>query len=551
VNFLEANRVLGGFMGGPVLRVRFAASGNVDPLLFYIRAEAAKRGRSAEISTLPFGTLAQTLVATRTDGEAEVMLLLPWDFVPEYDWRTGIPLDVSPPEALLEGARSIARRVAARGSKALYLPAPVPPLYANPAAGVSLMAAISELAAICGARFLSLACFGLGNYLASGVPIAGAGTDEVVEAVLDAALEPHEGVAKVLVTDLDNVLWAGLAGEEGPDGIRCGAAGVGFRHFLYQGLLAKLKASGALLAAVSRNDVALARAPIAAGKTLLGETDFIDILASFEPKSVHIRRLAERLNLGLDAFVFVDDNPIELAEVGSALPMVTCRQFPAHDDALADFLQSLAALFARRTITADDRERTEMYRRRFAAGMPPSVDPGGGEGGADLSEFLKQLKMELTIVDRSSGERERAVQLINKTNQFNLNGRRLTDDDVAQVLRDGGKLYSATLDDRTGRHGEILACLLDRDRVVVALVLSCRVFQRRVEHAFVAWLLGRTGTSLRLAYAETQRNTPLREFLNAQGFSLNGDEVLLDATRFLAEHGVDLELFSVTEVGID
>lgn len=547
MNFLEASRILAKFTGGPALRIRFAASGNVDPLLLYIRAAAAAHSRTAEVSTLPFGTLGQALLSRPSPGQQEIILLMPWDLVPECDWRSGIPVEVSSPDVLLEAAQDVVGRLSQRQCKLLYLPAPIPPLYTDPMACASLTAGLTGLAAGLGAQFFDPACFALGNYLASGVPIAGARTGEVAQAVVNSSQKLAEGSCKVLITDLDNVLWAGLAAEDGAEGIQCNSEGVGFRHFLYQGLLAKLKASGVILAAVSRNDLDVARAPIVAGKTLLVESDFVEILASYEPKSVHIHRLAESLNLGLDAFVFVDDNPIELAEVGAVLSQVKCLQFPAHDDQLAQFLQELAVLFTRRTISNEDRQRTEMYRRRLEVNKLSSVT---GEG-ADLTDFLAKLRMELTIFDRSVGDRERAIQLINKTNQFNLNGRRITDDEVSGVLALGGRLYTARLDDRTGSHGEILACLIDERRSVISFVLSCRVFQRQVEYAFICWLVRRFGNEVKLAYAATERNTPMREFLKDTAFALNDEGAFLDGIRFLENHAAQLDLFMLKEVGFD
>jgi FkbH-like protein len=413
---------------------------------------------------------------------------------------------------------------------------------------VSLTASLSRIAAGLGAHFLNPECFALGNYLASGVPIAGKHTCEVAEAVVNLSQKFTEGSFKVLITDLDNVMWAGLAAEDGVEGVQCSQEGIGFRHFLYQGLLAKLQSSGVILAAVSRNDLDIARAPIMAGKTLLGESDFVEIIASYEPKSIHIRRLAESLNLGLDAFVFVDDNPIELAEVGAVLSEVKCMQFPTHDDHLAQFLKELASLFARRAISNEDRERTKMYRRRLETGKLLSVK---GEGG-DLTDFLAKLQMELTIFDRSVGDHERAIQLINKTNQFNLNGNRITDDEVAAVLASGGQLYTAKLDDRTGSHGEILSCLIDDKGVIVSFVLSCRVFQRQVENAFICWLVRRLGSQIiKLAYLATPRNTPIREFLKDASFSINDEGATLDCFQFINNHKAKLELFALKEVGFD
>src|SRR5262249_7748607 len=156
-----------------------------------------------------------------------------------------------------------------------------------------------------------------------------------------------------------------------------------------------------------------------------------------------IREIARQLNLGLDAFVFVDDNPIELEEVSSALPDVRVIRFPSSDDRMPELFDALCQLFPRTVVTTEDADRTNMYRRRLDGMVPDTSE------GADLTAFLRGLEMSLVINDRSRGDRARAVQLINKTNQFNLNGRRVTDEEVGAVLADGGRLYTASLSDRT------------------------------------------------------------------------------------------------------
>jgi FkbH-like protein len=268
-----------------------------------------------------------------------------------------------------------------------------------------------------------------------------------------------------------------------------------------------LRSEGALLAAVSRNDAEIAMLPFRAGGMPLGEEDFVAIVASYNAKSAQIAELASHLNLGLDSFVFVDDNPVELTEVSLALPDVRCVPFPRQADALAGFLSELSSLFGRREVTAEDRDRTKLYRRRLE-GLTPSAT-----SGADISQFLKDLDMTLTLHDRSHGDRTRAVQLINKTNQFNLNGRRVTESEVADVVDAGGRLYSASLSDRSGSHGEILACLVSADGVVTAFAMSCRVFQRRVEHAFLAWLASQPHPLAAIDWAPTPRNEPFAQFL--------------------------------------
>jgi FkbH-like protein len=166
--------------------------------------------------------------------------------------------------------------------------------------------------------------------------------------------------------------------------------------------------------------------------------------------------------------------------------------------------------------------------------------------GADLEGFLRGLRMKLTLHDRSTGDRTRAVQLINKTNQFNANGGRITDDEVAAILGAGGRLLTATLEDRTGSHGEILAMLVTGDGTVPAFVLSCRVFQRRVEQAFCAWLAEQPNPPVSMTYAPTERNEPFQAFLQDPAFgpAVPG-RIRWDAAAYAAAHAGDLALFEL------
>lgn len=542
MNFLEAQRLVRDFRGGEPLAFRFLLSGTAEPFVLYLRAAAAQRGRAAEVSLLPFNTLAQALREAPDPSTTEVFLLAPWDFAPEADWRSGVPeaLDEERLRAYAaETASLLARRSTAR---LLYLPAPLPPLLGDPGRGAALARWLESLALGLGAAVLPGGAFALSGYLATGCPVGGNTIGAVAEAVIEAATATRSEPKKVLVTDLDNVLWRGLIAEDGVDGVAFEPAGLGYRHFLYQSLLRGLRREGTLLAAVSRNDPDLARAPFQAGRMVLREADFVAIVASYHAKSGPIRELAQRLNLGLDAFVFVDDNPVEIAEVSLALPEVRCLTFPPHDDAFVAFLHDLASLFPRREITAEDRARTELYRRRLEGLALTDLE------GADLTRFLRDLSMVLTITDRSRGDRTRAVQLINKTNQFNLNGRRVTDEDVRATLEAGGRLFGATLADRTGNHGEILACLVAPDNTIAAFVMSCRVFQRRLEYAFLAWLSAQGTAPVGLQWAGTARNSPFQHFLRDVAGPVNGAGLVrFDPARLAARYADDLALFAVCQ----
>ena len=538
MTFLEAKKVLAALRNAEKLPFLMAMSGTPDQLELYLRAHAARTGLDAQVGVLPFGTLGQHLFSEATG--TELFLLLPWDLAPECDWRSGMSGTLADVDSIMARAEKVAAVLTKRKARLAYLPAPIPPLCAASSNNVRLSTELTTLAVRAGAVLIPAQRFSLASYLASGAPVAGDALSAVAKVLIDLLLAPPSGTFKVVATDADNTLWAGLVGEDGVGAVSAEPHGPGFRHFIYQGFLLRLKAAGILLAVISRNDEDMVRAPLDSGSMPLKIADFVAIRAGYGAKSDHVRDLAECLNLGADSVVFIDDNPVELAEVASAVPGITCQAFPSKDDDLPAFLDRLALLFDRRSVTAEDVERTEMYRRRVAAHSPTE--------GAGLMDFLKGLDMVLTLRDRTNDDWTRAHQLINKTNQFNLNGRRFDESQVATVLAGGGRMFTAVLDDRAGSHGEIIACLIDRDGMVHALVMSCRVFQRRVEYAFLLWLLSHwQGPALSFAFSATERNEPLRNFLADPAFADDGECRTLDGVALTVAHAADLSLFTIRD----
>ena len=545
MKFLDARRVVDQFQGGPRLDLRLALSGNAEPFELYCKAEGALAGRSVSVQFLPFGTLQQHLLTPDPGDRTEVILLTPWDFVPEADWRSGIALTGPGDGELEDRIASFGRRLEGRtGAAFCYLEAPLCPAALDPLRNRSLSALIDLEVSRLGATRLPGSAFGLSSYLSTGCPVAGTHLGDVAAAIMARLLTPVRDAKKVLVTDFDNVLWKGVLAEDGPSGVAMRPEGAGYRHFIYQTLLKRFHADGVLIAGVTRNGPEIVQPVFADPAMVLAESDFVAVVASYGAKSAQIRQLAEQLNLGLDSFVFVDDNPLELAEVGAELPLVTVRPFPIRDDGLEPLLAALVEDFRRSGVTQEDRDRTALYRRRLSTMAPSEL------AGADLTGFLRGLEMKLTIVDRSSGDRTRAVQLINKTNQFNLNGRRVDDADVDRILRAGGRFFGATLEDRSGSHGEVLAYLVDADGVVRSFVMSCRVFQRRVEHAFLAWLAQSGVAPAAFDYAPTERNEPIRMFLDDPAWQPSEAGYRFDVTGFVAAHGPALDLFAVAVEGI-
>lgn len=507
LQFLEAMKLLASVAGDATQRMKLCMSGTSQQIEIFLRAEAARRGIVLAVDGLAFGVLKQHLLGAAPTDAREVYVCCPWDLFDPLDWRRGVQADLADFDESLAHAEQTAVRIAARRPAGFfYIDAPLPPTRLNHVENPALRDALRKAVRRAGATVLDERFFSLAAYLSNGNPFASDTIGIVAQIVLSNTLGPKPDTKKVLVTDLDDTLWAGLVAEDGAAALQQQPEGRGFKHFVYQTYLKNLTKAGVVLAAVSRNDPATVEAAMAANKAVVGKDDFVAVVASYQPKSAQIRNLAEAFNLSLDHFVFVDDSIVELAEVSQAVPAVACLRFPADEAGLPGFLDSLNAFFSRREITQEDLNRTRLYGNRQQFLKAAKAAPG------DLTGFLRGLGMELAVHDRTKQKATRAVQLINKTNQFNLNGVRVDAEQLAAQLAQGWRLFSGSLSDAYGDHGEVVVLLLDPQNVVRSFVMSCRVFQRQVEYAFVAWIANLVGVDLLFDYRKTSKNEAARMF---------------------------------------
>jgi FkbH-like protein len=541
MNFIEAKNLIANSVVNSDLKLAIITSHTIDPLKIYLEAFCVKREKRLNLTTLSFGTLRQFVFNDeKSDVENEIFLLLPWDIVPEVDWRNGYSRGNTLFEEVIENGNLLVNSLIKRKAKYLYLDAPFLDVFMSKNLNNKLRMYLNSAVLSLDCVILNNSFFGLTNYLYSGFPYNSNSLSELAEVISDEIFEQSNTSYKVLITDLDNVFWSGLIAEDGQSGISCSNKGRGYKFFIYQSLLLKFKQNGILIAAVSRNDEKVALEPIIDGNTLFCKDDFVGFWANYEAKSKNIYRLSKSLNLGLNSFVFIDDNPVEIAEVRSTLPDVTCIQFPEKDHDFDNFVSKLLKLFSKDIITEEDKVRTELYRQRVFF-----EDSITNYSSGDLSMYLSSLDMQLNIMDRTENLNERVVQLINKTNQFNLNGIRFTTSDVDSILKEGGKLFSAELIDKYANHGEIIACLIDSDLKIKSFVMSCRVFQRDVEKKFLQWLLGKFKVDLNLVYVRTEKNLPMRNFLESDIFQNQADQTFI--LRYDSFDGLDLDFIRINE----
>ena len=330
---------------------------------------------------------------------------------------------------------------------------------------------------------------------------------------------------KCLVLDLDNTLWGGVVGEDGIEGIRLGQGdpeGEAFAAF--QRYVKELRDRGILLAACSKNEDAVARQVFTKHPgTVLRLSDFSCFLANWNDKVSNLRTIAEKLNIGLDSLVFVDDEPAERTLVRGALPQVAVPEMP---DDPADYIVSLEKhrFFQLVSLATEDLKRAEYYRTDASRTTAASL-------AENLDDFLTSLNMTARVAPISALTLERSAQLVNKSNQFNLTTRRCSAAEMrTHVENPDWVTLAVSLSDRFGDNGLIsvlMARIKEGDLWIDIWVMSCRVLKRSVEHFLLNVLCSvARDKGLKAIHGEfipTQRNEIVRDHYREMGFDRAGD----------------------------
>jgi FkbH-like protein len=287
------------------------------------------------------------------------------------------------------------------------------------------------------------------------------------------------GPKKVLVLDLDNTLWGGVVGETGPLGVALGESADGDAYRAFQKHAKELTSRGVVLALASKNNLKDALEPFEKNREMvLTLEDVAAYEINWEPKGTTIARLAKTLNLGLDSFVFFDDNPAEREQVLQALPEVEVVDVPEDPSEYVRALQA-GLWFETTGLTEADAMRAAQYaverqRRELE------------QSATSMEDYLRSLEMVADVREIDEGDLQRVVQLLAKTNQFNLTTRRHTREDVLELLgRPSSIGITVRVRDKFGDHG-LVAVLIgvpeaDDSLKVDTWLMSCRVIGRTVE----------------------------------------------------------------------
>lgn len=315
---------------------------------------------------------------------------------------------------------------------------------------------------------------------------------------------------KVIALDCDDTLWRGVCGEDGPEGVELDPP----RRALQQFMLRQHDA-GMLLCLASKNNAEDVFETFRAHPEMpLRLEHFVSHRINWDSKGHNLRALANELQLGLDSFILIDDNPKECGEASTTVPEILALPLPAEADEIPEFLQHVWA-FDHLRVTGEDRRRAAMYRAEIERGRLERQ-------AASLEDFLRSLRLEVRIEPAAADQLPRVAQLTARTNQMNFSTVRRTEGEVREFLRQGGECLVATVEDRFGGYGLTGVILFTSDNGALKIdtfLASCRVLGRGVEHRMFRRLgeiaLERGLKRVEAIYAASPRNRPALLFLES------------------------------------
>jgi len=329
---------------------------------------------------------------------------------------------------------------------------------------------------------------------------------------------------KVLTLDLDNTLWGGVIGDDGVEGIRIGpemSEGQVFTEF--QKYCKSLKDIGVVLTINSKNEMENAIAGLRHPDSILGEDDFVEIKANWEPKSKNLLQIASDLNLGVDSFVFADDNPAEREIIRSQVPGVAIPDMKTPETYIETLDQS--GFFEVTTLSKEDIQKTEIYKANIQRQQKI-------RSYSNYDEYLDSLEMVATIGEFKDIQIQRIAQLTNKSNQFNLTTLRCTEDEIRRMgCSENYICLSGRLIDKFGDNGIVAITageIIDKTLHIRLWLMSCRVLKRGVEDAMMNELMTIAATkgieTVKGYYYPTSKNGMVKEFYKQYGFIVASEE---------------------------
>jgi FkbH-like protein len=338
---------------------------------------------------------------------------------------------------------------------------------------------------------------------------------EICNEILSITRNFSRDYKKVIVLDCDNTLWKGIVGEDGYNGI-------GIHPYNYPGNIfykiqkdiKRIKEKGAILAISSKNNLSDVKEVFDKNKNMVLQwDDFSAFAINWEPKPENLSLISKELNLGTDSFVFIDDSNVEIHQMQDRLPGVEAFQVPKRlSNYRADLGQFLYKNFCRSLSGSD--KTLEYKTRKLAENLKQETKT--------FDEFVDALEINLLVSQINSSTFARCHSLINKTNQFNLNGFRMSEAELAEFCnRENAKVYTCTVADKFGESGLTALILLEIENELISvkhMVVSCRILGRGIEEVLLDYVLSLLPKSeqlhnIKFCYLKTAKNQIVNDFL--------------------------------------
>lgn len=341
-----------------------------------------------------------------------------------------------------------------------------------------------------------------------------------IDRILGAAFTTRK---KIIVLDLDNTLWGGVIGEDGVDGIELSDHKEGQRYYDFQRQLLEMKNRGIVLGIVSKNNEEDAEAAIRNHPAmLLRDDEFVSRKINWENKALNLKAMEGELNITEGGFIFVDDNPVERETVKGECPDMLVPDFPEDTTELLSFAEDIWFDYCRPLrVLGEDLKKTQMYQNEAKRKQEL-------ESSLNLDDYIAKLEMVADIHRMRDAELERVVQLINKTNQFNVTTKRYTQAEVEEIAADpNNAIYVVYSSDKYGDSGLISVIILIGSEVDVRIdtfLMSCRVMGRKLEDVILNELASKYQRKMIGEFVPTAKNAPVKELFDRLGFSPVSDD---------------------------
>lgn len=534
-----------------VVTVAVVATHTVDMLLPMLIVEAAKRGLLLNVATMPFGQLEPLICVADSElyaAQPDVVVLA--NLLDENgiwgDRFTALSQDQASHEvaAYADRMRDLLQQLRQNCAAQLVVwnqPPPARLAYGLADAWVAprqrgLRSELNDAVARVASAISGVSIFdidGLASELGTRAfydtrmsllarqPFSTAANLAIAAGLARHTLSRRRAARKCIVVDLDNTLWGGVIGEDGVSGIKLGDEFPGNAFKAFQRVLKGYRDRGFLLAIASKNNLQDVKEVFDSHSDMVLQwSDFSAHEIHWNDKASSLRAIAAALNIGIDALVFVDDNPIERAWVHEQLPDVLVVDLPKEPFRYVAALDAVEAL-DQWMLTNEDRERASLYQsEQSRAELRKQV------GSAE--DFLQALQIRAVVGAIDGASQNRVVQLLGKTNQFNVTTRRHSDADLQTMLAQPGAFgYWMRTSDRFGDHGLIAVAIVVPDAGTTyridSFLMSCRVLGRQLERALMAAVVQRVqqqgGSALLGEFIATRKNAPASALFATLNFS--------------------------------